>query len=347
MQNTIDWQRFAEVVRSASKIVLTIHHRPDGDCVGSALAMRQILLQLGKEVQIIAPHRTPPTLAFLDPYHCVTALEDMTEEDTHYLQTADLLFVLDTSSWAQLGEMAPIFREHSAKKIILDHHVKGDDIGAEAFIDAAAEATGALIVQAANALGVPMSRDMAEPAFVALATDTGWFRFSNTTSATFSTAARLIDVGVQPDAIYRKAYEQESLGRIRLVGRTLSKTESYFDGQLLVTWILFEDFEAAGAITSDSEDIVNMLLQVRDSKMAILISELKDRTFKASFRSRCEVDCSVLAAQFGGGGHKKAAGASLSFSFEQTKKALIEAVKDALLQCQTALLATESTRGAD
>ena len=330
MQTTINWQRFAEIVHSASKIVLTIHHRPDGDCIGSALAMREMLLRLGKDVRIIAPHQTPPTLAFLDPHHCITALEDMTEEDTHYLQTADLLCVLDTSSWAQLGEMATLFRNSSAKKIVLDHHVKGDDIGAEQFIDSTAEATGALAVQAADALGVPMTLEIAEPAFVALATDTGWFRFSNVTSETLRTAGRLIDVGVQPDAVYREIHEQESLGRIRLIGRTLSKTESHLDGQFLLTWILIEDFKAAGARASDSEDIINMLLQVRDSKMAVLFSELKDGTFKASFRSRCAVDCSVLAAQFGGGGHKKAAGASLALPFEQTKQMLIDAVTEAL-----------------
>jgi len=331
MQTSIDWQRFAEVIRSASNIVLTIHHRPDGDCIGSALAMREILLQLGKNVRVIAPHRTPPTLAFLDPHHHVTALEDMTEEDRHFFQTADLLCVLDTSSWAQLGEMAHHFRESSAKKIVLDHHVKGDDIGAEQFIDHHAEATGAIVVQAADALAVPLTLDIARPTFVALATDTGWFRFANVTSSTLRTAGRLIDAGVHPDVMYREIYEQESLGRIRLVGRTLSKAESYLEGQLLVTWILLEDFKAAGALSSDSEDIINMLLQVRESKMAVLFSELKDGTFKASFRSRCAVDCSVLAAQFGGGGHKKAAGASLAFPFEQTKQALIDAVTEALL----------------
>ena len=330
MQTLIDWKRFADVIRSASKIILTIHHRPDGDCVGSALAMRQILLQLGKEVRIIAPHRVPPTLMFLDSHHHVTALEDLTEKDTRDLQTADLFFVLDTSSWQQLGEMAIPFRESTAKKIVLDHHIKGDDIGAEKFIDFHAEATGALVVQATDALGVPMTLDIAFPAFVALATDTGWFRFSNATSETFQMAGRLIDAGVQPSEIYREIYEQESLGRIRLVGRTLAKAEPHLDRQFLLTWILLEDLEAAGALASDTEDIVNMLLQVRDSKMAVLISELSNRTFKVSFRSRCAVDCSVLAAQFGGGGHKKAAGASLSLPFEQTKQALIDAVTEAL-----------------
>ena len=331
MQNTINWQRFADIVHSASKIVLTIHQRPDGDCIGSALAMRQILLHLGKEVRVIAPHKTPPTLAFLDPHDDIMPLENMTDEDTRWLQAVDLFFVLDTSSWAQLGDMATPFRESSAKKIVLDHHVKGNDIGAEIFIDSDAEATGALVAQAADALNVPITAEIAQPIFVALATDTGWFRFASVTSDTFRTAAKLVDAGVPIDGMYRELYEQESLGRIRLIGRTLSKTESYLDNQLFVTWIMLDDFEAAGARSSDSEDIINMLLQVRGGKMAVLISELKDKTFKVSFRSRCSVDCSVLAAQFNGGGHKKAAGAFLTFPFDQTKQVLIEAVTKALL----------------
>ena len=330
MQTPIDWQRFAEVLHSASKILLTIHHRPDGDCVGSALAMRQILLQLGKDVHIIAPHKTPPTLAFLDPLHLITALEDVSEEDTSFLQTADLFFVLDTSSWAQLGEMATHFRASSARKIVLDHHIKGDDIGAEKFIDCHADATGALVVQAADALGVPLTLDIAKPAFIAIATDTGWFRLSNATSDTFRMVGRLIDAGVQHDAMYREIYEQESLGRVRLIGRTLAKAELHLGGTLLLSWILLEDFATAEALSSDSEDIINMLLQVRDSRMAVLISELKDGTFKVSFRSRCAVDCSILAARFGGGGHRKAAGASFSLPLEQTKQALLEAVAEAL-----------------
>ena len=295
--------------------------------------MREILLSLGKEVRIIAPHKTPPTLAFLDPHHHITALEDITDEETRWLKTADLFFVLDTSSWAQLGAMATPFRKSSAKKIALDHHVKGDDIGAETFIDSEAEATGTLVFRAAEALGVPFTVEMAQSIFAALATDTGWFRFASTTADTFRIAATLIDHGAKPDAMYRELHEQETLGRIRLIGRTLSKAESYLDGQLLVTWILLEDFDAAGALSSDSEDIINMLLQVRGGKMALLISELKDKTFKISFRSRCSVDCSVLATQFGGGGHKKAAGALLSPPFAETKKVLIEAMSNALMAC--------------
>ncbi|MDR0520289.1 MAG: DHH family phosphoesterase [Planctomycetaceae bacterium] len=334
MEKLIDWKKFAEIVHAAKTVLLTIHQRPDGDCIGSVLAMRLILQHLGKEVKIIAPHPVPPTLAFLDPNHVIIPLESATAEDKQWFQTADLFFILDTSSWAQLGDMAEHFKQSPAKKLILDHHVKGDAIEAERFVDDAGEATGALVVQAADALGVPISAEMAVPMFTALSTDTGWFRFSSVTPQTFRTAARLIEAGVKPDDVYRKLHEQESLGRIRLVGRTLSKTESFLDGQFLLTWILSDDFDKAGALSSDSEDIVNMLLQVKGTRMAVLISELKDHSFKVSFRSRCEVDCSVLAAQFGGGGHKKAAGATLKTGFEETKRMLIESVTNAVNRVQ-------------
>lgn len=330
MQSTIDWQRFTEIIHSVSTIVLTIHHRPDGDCVGSSLAMRQILLHLGKDVRIIAPHKTPPYLTFLDPQEHITPLESITPEDLQWMQHADLFLVLDTSSWAQLGDMATHFRESAARKVVLDHHAKGDDIGAEKFIDSIAEATGSLVVRAAEALGVPISSAIADPAFVALATDTGWFRFSSVTPETFRMGGNLIEAGAQPDILYRELFEQESIGRLRLVGRTLAKIESYAAGHFLMTWILRDDFRKAGARTSDSEDIVNMLLQVQGTKMAALMSELGDNTFKISLRSRCSVDCSVLAAQFGGGGHKKAAGATLNLSLEQAKEALIRSVTEAL-----------------
>jgi phosphoesterase RecJ-like protein len=330
MESPINWFRFTEIVHSSSRILLTAHHRPDGDCLGSELAMRLILQELGKEVRIINPHRTPPTLAFIDPSGLLKALEDLTEEDKNWINEIDLIVVLDTSSWAQLGEMGPVFKASHARKLVLDHHEKGDDIGAERFIDPQAEATGILVVSAADALEVSLNREIAKAAFVAIATDTGWFRFSSVNAETYRTAARLIDAGAVPANLYQELYEQESLGRIRLVGRTLAQTEPHFDGQLMLTRIMLHDFVTADALSSDSEDIVNMVLQVKGTKMAVLISELKDGSFKISFRSRCAVDCSRLAAQFSGGGHKAAAGASSNLPFEETKHAVLQAVETAL-----------------
>ena len=330
MNPTIDWKRFAEMIRSASTILLTAHQRPDGDCFGSEIAMKCILEKLGKEVFVLNPHPVPPTLAFLDENKVLRGLKEASMEERARIGHVDLILVLDTSSWTQLADIGPLFKASPAKKMVLDHHHKGDDIGAERFVDSNAEATGALVVQAAEALNVPLDREIAEAAFVAIATDTGWFRFPSVTSETYRTVAKLIDAGVVPADIYREIYEQESFGRIRLIGRTLAQTESHFDGRVMFTRIMQEDLRLAGALPSDTEDIINMTLQVHGSKVAVLVSELKDGTFKISFRSRCAVDCSRLAAQFSGGGHKQAAGASSDKPFEETKETLLVAVGRAL-----------------
>lgn len=333
MSQVVNWKRFKDLIDGASTILLTAHQRPDGDCLGSEIAMFHAFRGLGKEVRIVNPHPTPPTLAFVDPERLVRSFESLTDVEKVWMDQVDLFLVLDTSSWAQLGMMAETFKASKAKKIVIDHHIKGDDIGAERFVNHGAEATGILVVEAVEALGVPLDKAIADAAFVAIATDTGWFRFRSVGAETFRIVAKLVDAGASPDDMFRELHEQESLGRIRLIGRTLSKTESYFDGRVMLTWILLDDLEQAGALPSDTEDIVNMILQVKDSKIATLISELRDGTFKISFRSRCAVDCSLLAAQFNGGGHKAAAGASSSVTFEETKSAILQAIGKALDDC--------------
>jgi phosphoesterase RecJ-like protein len=332
---SIDWQAFAATVHAAQRILLTAHVRPDGDCIGSEIAVQWILKSLGKDVRIVNPQRTPPNLAFLDPTSTIRCLADCTEEDSAWIDGIDLLFVLDTRSWTQLGEMGELLKTTKAKKIVLDHHLKGDDIGAKDYVDSTAEATGALVVQAARTLGVPLSKEIAVPAFAALTTDTGWFRFSSVTPQTFRIAAELAEAGAEPAALYRELYEQESLGRIRLIGRILAKTESSLNGFVMCTWVMLDDLKQTGALPSDTEDVVNMLLQVNGSKIALLFSELKDNCFKVSFRSRCAVDCSRVAALFGGGGHKQAAGATLKMPFEAAKQAVLEAVHAAYRETDT------------
>lgn len=330
MNTPIDWKRFAEMIQAARRILLTAHQRPDGDCLGSEIAMKRILEKLGKEVFVLNPDPVPPTLAFLDPNRELRGLEEASPEERNRINEVDLIMVLDTSAWAQLAGIGPLFRNSPALKMVLDHHLKSDDIGAERFVDNTAEATGTLVVRAAKALGVSPDRKTAEAAFVAVATDTGWFRFSSVNAETYRIAAELVEAGVVPADLYREINEQESLGRIRLVGRTLAQTESHWDGRVMFTRIMREDLRQAGALPSDTEDIINMTLQVKGSQVAVLVSEIKDGSFKISFRSRCAVDCSRLAAQFSGGGHKQAAGASSSLPFEETKQALLAAIGEAL-----------------
>lgn len=246
----VNWKAFTDQISHYQKFVLVSHIRPDCDALGSELGMAEILRAVGKQVRIINAHRTPSALQFLDPAGNIEVLgDDLEPEDI----SADCIMILDTSAWAQLGDMGDVIRSSRADKIVLDHHVGEDDLGATMYKDYQAEATGHLVVQAADALGVPLTRALSMPLFAAIATDTGWFRFGSVTAETYRVVARLIDAGVVPSEVYGDLYERDTLGRLRLRGLILSRTTSELDGALMHTCVKKEDFEATGAEPSDTE----------------------------------------------------------------------------------------------
>lgn len=307
--SAIHWPRLVQTIHAHRSILLTTHVRPDCDALGSTLALAEVLDGLGKDVRVVTGFDVPPTLRFLDPDGRIRRIgRDVSAEEA---ADSDLLVVLDTSAWAQLGDMGDVLRATRAKKIVLDHHVSSDELGAEPFKDTAAEATGRLVFELVEHLGAPVTPRVALLLFVALATDTGWFRFASTDAATYHLAARLAAAGAVPDQLYKKLYENDSLPRLNLIGRVLARARTQLDGRLIHTWIERADFEATGALPSDTEDLVNMTLTVGGTEVALIFVEQPGGGHKISFRSRSDVDCSALAAQFGGGGHRRAAGAFL------------------------------------
>ncbi len=323
-----DWPPFVELINSHQRFLLTTHVRPDGDAVGSELAMAAALRQLGKDVTIVNAQPCPPKLRFLDPNKTLLALgQDVAAKD---LDRFDALMSLDTAACNQLGQMADVVRTTSAEKIVLDHHVIHDDPDAQMFKDPKAEATGRLVIEAADQLGVSLTPEMARAAFVALVMDTGWFRFSSTTGDTLRLAARLIEAGAAPDQIYCALYENDTLQRLQLVGRVMGRVEMELDGRLIHTHLSQADFQATGAHASDAEDMINLTLAVGGTEAAVLLVEMPDGRFKASFRSRSDLDCTTVAEQFGGGGHKKAAGATVDGPLENARTKVLDAMRQAM-----------------
>ena len=336
---TIDWSRFAEVIRSHQRFVLTSHIRPDCDALGSELGMAAVLDQLGKDVRIVNGQESPALFRFIDPQRRVEVIGHKVQVEQ--LLDREIVMVLDTSAWVQLGPMAEAIRALPAKRIVLDHHMSSDDLGAEEFKDTQAEATGRLVVEAADALQVPLTPLSAMPLFAAVATDTGWFRFGSAGPGTYRIAARLVQAGASPAEIYRELYEQDTLGRVRLRGVILSRTTVELDGRLAHTYVLREDFERTGSLPSDTEDAINMTLAISGVQFAVILVEQPKGGFKISFRSRCEIDCSRLAEQFQGGGHKAAAGAQVAGALDVAQLKVLTAVRmvfaelDALRRAKT------------
>lgn len=324
----IDWVRFAAVVRQHHNFVLTSHIRPDCDALGSELGMAGVLEALGKRVRIVNGHATPPNLAFIDPTKRIGVIGQTVQLAD--LADADALLVLDTSAWAQLGPMGDVIKQTQAKKYILDHHFSTDDLGAEEFKDTSAEAAGRLVFDAANALGVKITPEIATPLFAALATDTGWYRFGSVSPNTYRVAAALTEAGAKPSEIYNSLYEQDSLGRVRLRGLILARITPELGGRVQHTYVLKEDFAQTGALPADTEDAINMALAIVGTQFAVIFVEQATGGFKLSFRSRCHVDCSQLAGQFGGGGHKAAAGAFITGSLAEAQPKILDAVRQAM-----------------
>jgi phosphoesterase RecJ-like protein len=179
-------------------------------------------------------------------------------------------------------------------------------------------------------LGVELVPEVARVLFAAVATDTGWFRFTSTSERTYQLAAQLVAAGAKPWQIYQDLYETETLARLRLIGRALARTQTELDGRLIHTWLERDDFEATGAIPQDSEDVINMTLSAGGTEVAVILVEQPGGGFKISFRSRSPLDCRLVAEQFGGGGHKNASGALVSEPLAVARSMVLDAVRAAM-----------------
>jgi phosphoesterase RecJ-like protein len=324
----IDWSRFQEIVQKHQKFVLTSHMRPDCDALGSELGMAGLLASLGKQVQIINGDSLPPHLAFIDPQHKLKTLgKTATGAD---VQAAEVFMVLDTSAWVQLGPMADQLKAFKGQKVVLDHHVSEDDLGAESFKNPQAEATGRLVIEAADAIGAKLTPEIAQPLFAAIATDTGWFRFASVTGDTYRFIGRLVDAGAKPPELYAALYEHDTLARLLLRGRILSGAKTELDGRLAYAQATQADFAASGALMGDTEDVVNMLLRVSGTEVALIFVEVSSELTKCSFRSRSSIDVRAISEQFGGGGHNMASGASVLGTLDSVRTRILDATRKAM-----------------
>ena len=324
----IDWEPLIELIGKSQRFVLTSHVRPDADAVGSELALAMALEQLGKNVRIINPSALGAHLEFLDPDHRVETFANPVTFDEAV--DTDVHIVLDTSAWIQLGKMDKVIRKTAAQKVIVDHHVSSDSLGAQQFKDPQAEATGSLVFGLINALGAEVTKPIATALYCAIATDTGWFRFSSTTGETMRIIGSLVDFGASPAEIFALLYEQNSLARVHLAGRVLSRVEVVGEGRLAYTFVEWKDFEQLGAHPSDTEDLVNECLKIAGTECALIAVEQRTKQVKFSLRSRSGVDVAAIAEKFGGGGHRQASGAMVAGPLPTAVERVLAAMKTAL-----------------
>ena len=320
----IDWKPLLKIIEGHESFLLTSHCRADCDALGSELALAELLDRRGKRVQIVNGDQVPKHISFVDPGQRIQTLGNGVEALD--LLGLEVLIVVDTSAWIQLGPMAEVVKNFPGQRVVIDHHVSQDDMQATVFKDSSAEATGRLILELAEAMWAQVTPSIAHQLFMAIATDTGWFRFSSVKETTFLALAKLVAAGAEPPAIFAALFEQHTLERLKLRARILENIQPHCGGRLMSSFITQRDFTETHAESADTEDVINSLLTVAGTEVAVLFVELKKIT-KVSLRSRTDFDVRKVAEQFGGGGHKAAAGIAFEGRLSATQKAVLEVLE--------------------
>lgn len=317
-------ERLATEFRAGRSVALSTHINSDGDGCGSEVALARLLTQLGIDASIANPTPWPGMFDFL--------LGDDVRNDTgdaeKALRKADLIVVLDISDLRRLGTLGPIVRASNATKVVIDHHIPGDVAITElALCDSSACATGELVYDFAVVLGLDLTGPVAEALYVALLTDTGGFRFSNTSARCHAIAGALLAAGVDPEAMYRRIYASVPLGRLHLLRDALATLE--VDPEYGIAWISVEAGapETHGLRSEDLDGIAEHPRSVAGTRLAIFFRDLGHGKVKASFRSAGEVDVNAFAKEFGGGGHAKASGAMIPGTLEEVRHDVIAAAR--------------------
>ena len=306
-----------EEINKAENIVILTHENPDGDAVGSSLALYNALKAYGKNVEVIIPEYSR-TFRFLP------GAEEIKKEGS--INNYDLAISLDCASMKMLNGFAKYF-EDAKCKIVIDHHGTNSMYGDLNFVNPDAPACAQILIVILNYFKMEITKDIGTCILAGIITDTGGFKYSGVTQETFEFVAWLLNKGVNVSNVYRKVLQVRSKGNFELHRIASDRVEFLEDGKVAYTYITLEDEEKVGAETGDHEGIVDIGRDVEGVEVSIFIRETKNKGLKISLRSSEYVNVSDIAALFGGGGHPRAAGCSMNTSISQARDRILHEVK--------------------
>jgi len=320
MVNREDFQKAIELIEHSNSVLLTTHTRPDGDACACVAALWEVLSRTGRKVDTLFLSPIPQWYEFLfDSPPAVLGKDLAADHLRQHLSRPDLIIIIDTNSYSQLPGFDQCLRASPAAVLVIDHHITSDNLGSVQLIDTAAAAAGLVVYDFFKFAGWQVTQRIAEALFVAIASDTGWFRFTNTDSRVLSTCAELADAGADIAAVHRRLYQSFSVQRFRLMVAVLNSLELHFDGRYAAQHIRLDDFSRTGASPRDTENLVDECRRIAGVEVAALFVEQQDGRIRCSLRSNGRVDVRRIAERFGGGGHKAAAGLYLPGPLEKAK----------------------------
>ncbi|MEQ8766861.1 MAG: bifunctional oligoribonuclease/PAP phosphatase NrnA [Planctomycetota bacterium] len=322
--------RFLAFLGDRNDFVLVGHVSLDGDCVGSQIALYHVLRKLGRRVRIVNSDPLPHRFDFVSCADVFEAWDPARHEEV--LRRAGGLCVLDVSEWGRLGEVGRAARAAKLESACFDHHVIEERVFDEYFWDSEASATGTLIARIADELDLPMTQEMAEGVFIALVSDTGWFVHDNTDSSAFRLAARLADTGLDTARIHRALYQRVDRSTMQLVARAAAEARFDVDGRLAWTRVTQEMAAGDPARVEESDLALGLLRSIDGVEVVVLLREIRPETVQVSWRACPGHDVQRIAASFGGGGHRLAAGATLQGTLADAEGAVLSRTRSILVQ---------------
>lgn len=313
------------LMQAGTRWILATHVHPDGDGIGSQLALASLLESRGCEARIINADPVPVPLHFVDAGRRAEVYDPARHDEA--IESADVVAMLDNSDPKRLGALEGVYRRARGVSACIDHHPEPDPFWQSQMIRETACCTGELVHELYLAAGETPTKEAAEALYVALVSDTGRFRFANVGPGAFRMAAALAEAGADPARVSARLDETLSEGFLALFAKTLSEIEVRCEGRLVVLTVWADDVERFGAAEGDTSEIINHALLLESSRAALLLRELEPRLTKVSLRSKGSRDVNELARRHGGGGHRNASGAVIEGTIEEARSAILPALE--------------------
>ncbi len=309
-------------IEKAESVAIFPHISADGDAIGSSLALALALKKIGKKVIVYMEESIPETYKFLPGIELAGFIGENDE-------VMELNIALDTGDTGRLGTRADFFFKGPVT-INIDHHITNTKFAKYNHVDASSASTGELIFSLLKEMNSTIDKDMAKCLYTAIATDTGGFKYGNTTAETHRVAAELHSTGIDVAELSQKIFDNTTFVKLKLTQKAIELMELYENDLLAVTAITQDILQSTGAKDEDCDGLVNIGRSIEGVEVSVLIKEKSSNEIRVNLRSKSYVDVSDIAAAFGGGGHKRAAGCTIKGSIAEVKEQLIDSIKDKL-----------------
>ena len=322
------YQRVIDLLSARKRVLVTTHVRPDGDALGTVAATILALRKQHIEAEALLLSHLPRKYAFIFQDNAIPYLAvEQAWPEPFPRDRFDALLVMDTGTWSQLPGLRERVSGWAVPKVVVDHHLTQEDWADVKLVVSEAAAAGEIAAELFDQWGIEFDEPIATALFLAIASDTGWFQFSNTRPYTMRLAARLMEHGVNTDRMYQSLYQNERAERLALQTRAQQSLELLLDGRLAVMRVTKKDFQETGANVPDTENLINIPLQIRTVEVSLVFTEPKDvGPVRVSLRSKGQIDVAKFSEQFGGGGHARAAGLKLDAPFSEAHHRVVNAM---------------------